>query len=255
MQDQIPAVRRALEVLRLLAARPGPLPASAIARELGLPRSSAYHLLSVLADQGFVIHLPEERRYALGVTAFEIGSAYLRTTPLERLGRPLLTRLVADIGFTAHLGVLHGRETLYVIETRPPRAEPLVTDVGVRLPAQLTASGRAMLAALPANQLRALFPTADTLVDRTGVGPRTLTALRRILTSERKTGYAEEDGEVTTGYASVAVAVLDHTGRPAAAVATTFRSTAVDSAGRADIARFVRKTAATFTRRLGGQPR
>ncbi|WP_279579261.1 IclR family transcriptional regulator domain-containing protein [Fodinicola feengrottensis] len=112
-----------------------------------------------------------------------------------------------------------------------------------------------MLAALPANQLRALFPTADTLVDRTGVGPRTLTALRRILTSERKTGYAEEDGEVTTGYASVAVAVLDHTGRPAAAVATTFRSTAVDSAGRADIARFVRKTAATFTRRLGGQPR
>ncbi|WP_279579262.1 helix-turn-helix domain-containing protein [Fodinicola feengrottensis] len=66
MQDQIPAVRRALEVLRLLAARPGPLPASAIARELGLPRSSAYHLLSVLADQGFVIHLPEERRYALG---------------------------------------------------------------------------------------------------------------------------------------------------------------------------------------------
>jgi DNA-binding IclR family transcriptional regulator len=242
-------------VLRLLAARPGPLPASTIARELALPRSSTYHLLTVLADQGFVIHLPEERRYALGVTAFEIGSAYLRTTPLERLGRPLLTRLVADIGYTAHLGVLHGRETLYVIEARPPRPEPLVTDVGVRLPAQLTASGRAMLAALPANQLRALFPTADTLVDRTGIGPRTLTALRRILAAERKLGYAEEDGEVTAGYASVAVAVLDHTGRPTAAVATTFRSIAVDSARRAEIARLVRKTADTFTRRLGGQPR
>ena len=48
-----------------------------------------------------------------------------------------------------HLAVLHGRDVLYLVEERAPRRPSLVTDVGVRLPAHLTATGRAMLAALP----------------------------------------------------------------------------------------------------------
>ena len=57
--------------------------------------------------------------------------------------------------------MLHGRDVLYVVEERAPGRPPLVTDVGVRLPAHLTASGRAILAALPAAQVRALYPDAD----------------------------------------------------------------------------------------------
>ena len=61
-------------------------------------------------------------------------------------------------GHSAHLAVLHGHDLLYVVEERAPGRPSLVTDVGVRLPAHLTASGRAILAALPAAQVRALFP-------------------------------------------------------------------------------------------------
>ena len=39
-------------------------------------------------------HLPEERRYGLGVAAFELGSAYTRQEPLQRIARPVLARLV-----------------------------------------------------------------------------------------------------------------------------------------------------------------
>ena len=42
------------------------------------------------------------------------------------------------------IAVLHGRDVLYVVEERAPGRPPLVTDVGVRLPAHLTASGRAI---------------------------------------------------------------------------------------------------------------
>src|ERR1019366_124615 len=87
-----PAARQALAVLRLLARHTEPVPASAIARDLGLPRSSVYHLLTVLCDQGFVVHLADERRYGLGVAAFELGSAYGRQAPLQRLARQLLVR-------------------------------------------------------------------------------------------------------------------------------------------------------------------
>ena len=68
--SEVPALRRGLAVLRLLGGRPGPVSAATVARELGLPRSSTYHLLSELVAAGFVTHFPEERRYGLGVAVF-----------------------------------------------------------------------------------------------------------------------------------------------------------------------------------------
>ena len=250
--SSVPAVSRALAVLRLLGSRASPVPAAAVARELGLPRSTAYHLLAVLEREGFVVHLPEARAYGLGVAVFELGSAYLRHDPLERLARPLLVRLVDRVGGTAHLGVLHGAETLYLLKEAPRGAVVLVTDVGVRLPAHLTASGRSILAALPRAQVRALYPAAAAFVDRTGAGPSTPGELRELLAEEAARGWSTEEGHVTRGIASVAAAVRDHTGRPVAAVGVTFASDQRPSASdRAELADEVVATAQTLSRRLG----
>src|SRR4051794_12606928 len=256
--SQVPAATRTLAVLRLLASSAEPLPAAGIARSLGVPRSSTYHLLTAMAEDGvvtyppevrrggpgggalrgvprsstyhlltamaedgFVTYLPEVRRWGLGVAAFEIGSAYLRQVPLERLARPLLHRLVDRAGEIVQLGVLHGAETLYLLKEQPREHATLVTDVGVRLPAQLTASGRAMLAHLPAAQVRALFP--GPFVERTGRGPRSLRELRRVLAEDARRGWSVEDGHVTEGFASIAACSFDHLGHPAAAVTVTFR--------------------------------
>lgn len=258
MASRVPAATSALAVLRALASAPGPVPAAALARTLGLPRSTTYHLLTVMAADGFVVHLPEEQRWGLGVSAFEVGSAYLRHDPLERLARPLVARLVDDLSAVApvvgQLGVLHGREVLYLLRETPRRPVTVVTDVGVRLPAHLTASGRSILAGLPAAQVRALFPDAAAFVDRTGRGPRTLTELRRTLVADRRRGWAVEDGLVTEGYASVAAAAHDHTGRPIAAVAVTFRREACPSDRWAELAAVATTAATELTRRLGGRP-
>ncbi|SDY76662.1 transcriptional regulator, IclR family [Geodermatophilus africanus] len=250
----MPAARQALAVLQTMARHPGPVPAAALARDLDLPRSTTYHLLAELMAAGFVVHLPEERRYGLGVSAFELGSAYLRQEPLARLARPVLGRLVDAVGCTAHLAVLHGREVLYVVEERAPGRPPLVTDVGVRLPAQLTASGRAVLAHLPAIQVRALFPDPSAFVERHGTGPTSLSALRRVLSEVRQRGYATEDGQVTPGFASVAAAVFDHSGHPVAGAAVTFPAEALDAAARHGLALRVTRVAAEVTRRFGGHP-
>src|SRR5215218_3191296 len=222
MRQNAPAATHALRLLKLLARHAAPLPASAIARDLNLPRSSTYHLLKVLQEEGFVVHLPEERRYGLGVGAYELGSAYLRQDPLRWIAQSVLTRLVAATTHNAHLAVLQGREVLYVIEERAAGRPGLVTDVGVRLPAHLTASGLAMLAALPPRQVAALFPSRRVLTRRHDTGPASLTQLRALLSATRGAGFATEDGFVTPGFASVACAVHDHTGHPIAAVAVTY---------------------------------
>ena len=247
-----PAAAHTLQLLTLLARHTEPLPAGSIARELGLPRSTTYHLLAVLRDHGFVTHLEEERRYGLGVAAFELGSAYQRQAPLQRIARPLLGRLVDQTTHNAHLAVLHGRDVLYVIEERAPGRPLLVTDVGVRLPATLTASGLAMLAQLPAAQVRALFPHRDTLVQRDGHGPTTVSELRRELTEVRTRGYALEDDSVSVGLSSVAQAVLDHTGHPVAGVALTFPRDGVDDTERSRLVAAVSRAAATLSARIGG---
>ncbi len=245
------AAGHALDVLTLLARHGEPLPAATIARELDLPRSSVYHLLTVLISRGFVRHLPEERRYGLGVTAYELGSAYQRQAPLQRVARRVMDQLVDSTGHNAHLAVLHGRDVLYVIEQRAPGAPHLVSDVGVRLPASLTATGLAMLAQLPAAQVRALYPGREAFVQRDGRGPTSPVALRRELQATRARGYALEGGLVTPGLASVAVAVLDHNEYPVAAVAVTYPAGSVSEV--ADVVARVRTSAEQISRRILGR--
>jgi len=220
-----------------------------LAQAVGLPRSTAYHLVTAMIEEGFVMHLPDEHRYGLGVAAFEVGSGYSRQEPLQRISRRYLAGLVDKVGHSAHLAVLHGRDVLYVVEERAPGRPPLVTDVGVRLPAHLTASGRAILAALPQNQVRALYPDRSAFVDRHGLGPTSLSALRSLLTESRRRGYAFENGEVTPGFASVAAVVLDHNGHPAAGIAVTYPSGGVADLDAA--IRTTRHTAHLVSKRIG----
>ncbi len=251
--SQVPAASRALRVLRFLASQPDPVPLERICAEVGLPRSTAYHLLRAMIEEGFVTHVADDHRYCLGVAAFEVGTGYTRQAPLQRLARRPLVQLVDRTGRSAHLAVPHGRDVLYVVEERAPGHAPLVTDVGVRLPAHLTASGRAILAALSDAQVRALYPDRTAFVDRHGRGPSTLTALRRVLTETRQRGWAAEDGEVTPGFASVAAAVLDHNRTPVGGVAVTW-----DLREPPDVPALVAAvttTAAAISQRLGGGSR
>jgi len=254
----VPAATAAMRTLRYLAAQPGPVPADRIAAAIESPRSSTYHLLRAMAAEGFVVHYADDRRWGLGVAAFEVGSGYARQGPLQRLARVPLARLVDAVGQSAHLAVLHGSEVLYVLEERAPGRPPLVTDVGVRLPAHLTASGRAILAGLPASQVRALFPDRDAFVDRHGTGPRRLSELRALLADTRRRGHATEHGEVTPGFDSVAVAVPGGPAPMLASVALTYPDDAAialdDRAGRRAI-RAVTATAAEVSRRVLPQGR
>jgi len=245
-----PAADHVLRMLTLLSHHPEPVSAGMVAATLRLPRSTTYRLLSILIDHGFVRYLPEERRYGLSVAAYELGSAYARQAPLQRIARPIVRQLVDRMKQNAHLAVLHGRDVLYVIEERAAGRPMLITDVGVRLPAVLTASGLAMLARLPAAQVRALFPNARAFVEA-DQGPTTPTALRQLLSDVRNRGYAAEEGSVTIGLSSLAHAVLDHSGHPTAAVAVTYVGEDVDDRTEAGLVEAVTGAAFQLSRRLG----
>ncbi|WP_413316901.1 IclR family transcriptional regulator [Agrococcus sp. 1P02AA] len=248
---RMPAARGALRVLVLLAEQAGPVRASTIARELGLPRSSAYQLLQVMRDEGFLVHYPELGAWGPSARVQQIGSRVAAATRLERLAQPVLDRLVraSPVPATSHLAVLAGSDVAYAGRGAGPRSPSTVSRVGVRLPAVRTATGRAMLAALGPDQVRALIPRDRDLV---GEQPSTRAALATMLAIARRRGWAVEEGEVDPAYASVATAARDATGQPAAAIGLTFRIDGAEPGVRTELGARCAEAAAELTRRLGG---
>ena len=250
---RIPAARNTLAMLRYLAAHSGPVRASTLARDLRMPRSSVYQLVRVMMDEGFVVHYPEERAYGLSALVVEIGSASLQTERLGRLAHPLMERLVADsaVPVVAHLAVLTGNDVTYVGKVQGARAPTTISTVGVRLPAHLTATGRAMLAQLPAGQVRALYPTREALIRRVGPRPSTLAQLDALLQQTRERGWAVEFGDVQSDYSSVGAAALDYKGFPIAGIGVTFRTGVADAAVNALGESVVTTAAALGARAIG----
>lgn len=254
MGSKVPAADNTLRILRLLASRKTPTPAAMIATLLELPRSSVYQLLNVMLEHGFISHYPEDKSYGLGVSAFELSSAYTRQEPLARLGAPLIAQLVDKVGESAHLAVLHGSDVLYIVEERAKGRPSLVTDVGVRLPSHLTASGRAILAALPKSQVRALYPSAATFSERVAESSiSSYSQLRRELEQSTQRGYAVERGDVTPDFHSLAVEIRDSNEWPVAAVAVTFLADRVPEEQREALLVQIRATAAAITSRVQGK--
>ena len=248
----IPAARNALGVLRLLAARSAPVPASTIARELGIPRSSVYQLLAVMMDEGFVVHYPEDHAYGLSSLVSELGTAALQSERLARLAKPLLDRLVAELRMpvVAHLAVLGGADVVYAARVQGFRAPTTVSAIGVRLPAHLTATGRAMLARLAPGQVRALYPHRASLIRRSDAGPASLAELDSLLAATRERGWAVEEGDVTAEYGSAGAAAVDRNGYPVAAIGLTFR---LDTLAAHEVGPAVLRTADALTARLTGR--
>lgn len=213
--SKVPAATHTLAILRLLMTTDAPISAARIAAQLRLPRSTTYQLLKVMVDAGFVMHLKSHRTYGLGAAAYSLAQAYSTQQPLVRASTRHAQALAKLVGGSAHVSRLSsGMEVLYVLEERSAAAVSLITDVGVRLAAERTASGRAMLAAMPDAELKAR-------VDAAGLG-RQWQKIHTMVQQVRLRGWAEETEEVSVGQSSIAAAVLDHTGRPAAALAVTF---------------------------------
>ena len=245
MSRPVPAATAAMQLLRFLSSQAEPVSAARIAAAIDLPRSSTYHLLTAMSEEDFVVHYTDDRSWGIGIGAWEVGHGFARQEPLARIARVPLSQLVDRVGESAHLAILHGNDVLYVIEERAPGRPHLVSDVGVRLPAHLTASGRAILASLPVRQVAALYPSKAAFTSRTGRGPESPAELRRVLSVTRRRGYATEDGEVTEGFSSIAAPVQLGGGGLIASIAMTWETRAEPDIPVAHIV----QAAATIARR------
>lgn len=241
------SVVRALRMLDLLARSEKPMSLSRIAESLDIPKSTAHSILRDMVGEAFVDAV-DGTAYRVGLRAFEVGAAHLRTTTAVTVVAPELAALTRELNITSHYAVLDGPDAVYLCKEDPPGLGiQLASSVGARLPSHLTAVGRASLAWLP----DAALPDH---VDLTRTGTRTepvrLPQLKRQLEQVRQRGFANDDGEAAAGVHCVAAPIFDPSGCRGAVGVSYLRGAAV---AEQQVADRIRTAADRVTALLGGR--
>jgi IclR family transcriptional regulator, blcABC operon repressor len=193
-----PAVTRAGAILELLAENPGQAAGpSELARRLGLPKSSIANICNALADLGLVRRIGTG--FALGRKLAELGGAYLASVDLVQEFYEEASLLPTASEETVQLAVLDGLEMTYLARHDGRQPVRLTSQIGRRLPATVTATGKAALASLTEDDLDARLARVADLPMLTARSLATVDALHRDLGVVRQRGYAMDDEETVEG--------------------------------------------------------
>lgn len=140
---QVPAVTRALAILRFLARSADPVGVNPIARELGLIPSTCLHILRVLQDEGLVDFDSATKRYSIGIGILPLAKSALHRNTFSTLIQPKLSRLSLDFDVTAIATQLSEPGQMVVVAlSQSEMPFRLQVDLGSRFPAMISATGR-----------------------------------------------------------------------------------------------------------------
>lgn len=201
-RDFIGALGKGLAVIEAFDASNPRMTLSEVARRTGLTRPTARRYLLSLLRLNYAES--DGKGFRLSYRVLRLGHAYLASAQLPRVVQPLLDRIAADTREAASLSALEGSEIIFLASSVAPRMMAATINVGLRLPAYSTASGRVLLAGLADKEVEArlkeLARRRLTAKTRTG-----LDELQREVARARAAGYAISDEEQEIGLRSIAV--------------------------------------------------
>lgn len=210
-QYPIESVDNALRLLLLFETQPSVRLTDA-SNYLGVASSTAHRLLGMLLYRGFVRQNPETKAYEPGQALSSIAFAIRRHVDIGTLIHPAMERLFKATGETVHFAKLEGPNIHFLEAIESQRAVRVASRQGETLPANCTATGKAMLSLLPEQQLHALYPE-EKLPGLTKGSITSRTELERVLETIRHTGYATSREESEDGVMSVAVPITSPSGK------------------------------------------
>jgi IclR family transcriptional regulator, blcABC operon repressor len=250
----VPAVARAVALLDLLAAQGEPMSVTRLAARLDLPKSSVHGLCHTLAAAG-LLRRQDDGNWFIGPAVMGLAHAFMgRTTPAQEFDA-LWQELAAPPEDTVILSVLDGIDVVYVAARNGDRPLGLAFRVGMRLPAHLAASGRAMLAWSDEATLRALGSLGANgrlPAYRRGAAPMTMKALQEELQRTRERGFSIDDEGIRAGVYCIGAPVFDASGRAVAGIGVCIHKGLLDARAEARHRAVVADIARQLTHRLGG---
>ncbi|GLJ00249.1 helix-turn-helix domain-containing protein [Sphingobium sp. BS19] len=140
------SVERGLEILSLVAAKPG-LGILDISEQLSLHRTTVYRHLLSLEEMGYVRRRVHDEKFCLTQKALTLGGASNADCELLDASAPFMRDLIERIDWPSSLVMLGHDSRLYIRETTHGRSRIRVHDasIGTPVPWLTSAVGRAYL--------------------------------------------------------------------------------------------------------------
>jgi IclR family KDG regulon transcriptional repressor len=204
----VPAVERTDMIIGLIAKEPGKHRLIDISKLLKINKSTMFSLLNTLEALGWVIKEKGDT-YTLGPTLGGYSAAYFRKFNLLQLFYKEAPRSVEKINETIQMGMLHGKNVVYLAKEESDSLVQMVTDPGMQFPAHVSAIGKIQLTQYSFQELQELFPEKN-LEQKTPYTIKNIDDLWRQLEIARQTGYIFEEQESSLGFYCVAAPVYNY---------------------------------------------
>ncbi|MBS0343006.1 MAG: IclR family transcriptional regulator [Proteobacteria bacterium] len=240
--DGVRAVERALDILMAFTPGDRELTAGELLKRVDLSRPTLYRLLRTLENKGFIVSSGDPQRFALGASVAQLAHVWGAGLDIAAVAAPMLRRLWEETGETVALLVHEGNDRLCVAEL--PSAQPLSfkRGVGHRENVARGASGRVILAHLPA---------PEAYVEKEDATPAKLQALRKRLEKVRVDGFEVSRDELIKGAVAVAVPVFLGDGQVIGSLAVFGPGVRVDEARVATFAQLLKAESTRLSQALG----
>lgn len=210
-----PVLGRALRLLAAFGPTRPLMTLSQIARQAGLPPSTAHRLLGELVAWG-ALERDTDGCYRIGLRLWELAALAPRGTGLRERALPFLEDLSQITRENVQLAVREGTEVVFIERIAGSGAVPVFTRVGGRFALTATGVGLVLLAHAPAEvQDEVLAAPIERYTPKTITDPG---ELRRMLADVRSNGFSISDRQVTMDSLSVGAPVHDVRGQVIAAV-------------------------------------
>ena len=245
----IPALARSFEVIDCISKSADGIAFSEIVKQTGAPKASIFRILHTLEHYSWVEK--KNDRYYLDYMFIHYGMQTLSRRDLAAVSQPHLQRLMEDLGATAHLAVLSGKQTMLMAVCESTSHIKLSSPVGTLLPLHCTSHGKLFLAYCVDEPLETFLADVD-LEQRTERTLTSISALEQEAVHIRRQGYSIDDLELFDDVRCCAAPVFDGAGHCIGAVGITATRTHFSSARVDSYAARVVEAAAAITRQMGG---
>ncbi|MDR2132091.1 MAG: IclR family transcriptional regulator [Clostridiales Family XIII bacterium] len=245
----VQSIERALDIIETLSTEQKGLGVTEISKRIGLHKSTTHRLLATLAHRGYAAKR-EDGGYQLGLKLIEAVSCYINSLELQTEARPYVAQITAELGLTAHLGVLEGDRVVYIERMDVFSGIKLYSQIGLRMHAYCSSLGKCLLSGFGKAELQRVLANCSF----NKFTPNTLSsfdALYAELKQVRARGFAVDNLEYSLNNRCIGAPIFDYRGEIIAAISASGPPTVLTEDRVLGVAEHVKAKALAISHNLG----
>ena len=204
-KDFLTTFAKGLEVIKSFNEETPSQSITELANKLSLSRASARRFLLTLSKLGYLHQ--DNGQYSLNAKILDLGYSYLASLNFMERVTPILEQVARNLNESCSVTVLEDKDIVYIGRANRNRHISINLQIGARLPAYITSTGRVLLSDYSDEELEDFFKNepCKKLTEHTKTAKKIIEDIKSV----RVKGYCLVNQELELGMCSLSVPVFN----------------------------------------------